>query len=556
MLLVAIALILCLLSNPATGIDVESVIIPRDSGQNLFARIYTPTGQPAPHGVMILCHGVNNSKQMMAPLAVEFARHGVAAIAFDFGGYGESYPLKVGEKSIENLDKNTLADARIILDYIRRQPKRFDRDRVGILGHSMGGTTALQLATQDPQLRSTIVLGMAGNVAPTSPANLFLGAGVYEQINPPEEVRETLREATGNPDPPCINNSTICGNFQEGTARKLVISGTADHMIAPFDPDLMRSLIRWTQQSLDLPEIEKPFVVHRFIIGSFLMFGGGIFFAVCVFLQPYEKPFPPMAHHLWRRCVAGLLGLLMTAIWGLGRTGQAPAIGAGNMLLFTAVLLSVGNYALSDPQRFSRRVRVGGLYGCVILAAVLLPTLLCGVREIAIAPRYLLQLPQFLLQWPIFVLYTCTQAIKVFLFPSHTLELRVSWLFLVGVWIELIWPGTVGVGVQNAMVLGVKKLRRPPVFRRFEGISGKQVGLLGLLLFLLAIVWSWRVADGLVAVVFDRGWLVARMFGQFLVLPIAFIIVVVRSKWFQKLEKWVARDLVGAFPTVTDRLDR
>lgn len=543
MLLVAIALILCLLSNPAAGIDIESVVISRDAGRNLFARIYTPTGQPAPHGVMILCHGVNTSKQMMAPLAVEFARHGVAAIAFDFGGYGESYPLKVGEKSIENLEKNTLADTRTILAHIRSQPERFDRDRIGILGHSMGGTTALQLASQDPQLRSTIVLGMAGNAAPTSPANLFLGAGVYEQLNPPEDLRETLREATANPEPPCINNSTTCGNFQEGTARKLVISGTADHIIAPFDPNLMRSLIRWTQQSLDLPAIEKPFVIHRFIIGSFLMFGGGIFFAVCVFLQPYEKPFPVMAHNLWRRCVAALLGLLMTAIWGLGRTGQAPAIGASNMLLFTAVLLSVGNYALSDPHRFSRRVRVAGLWGGIILVAVLLPTLLCGVREIAIAPRYLLQLPQFLLQWPIFAAYNYTQTLKLFLFPSHTLELRVSWLFLVGVWIELIWLGTVGVGVQNAMVLGVEKLRRPLVFRRVEGISGKQMGLLCLLLLLLIIVWSWRVADGLVAVVFNQGWFVARMFGQFLVLPIGLMIGVVRSTWFQKLEKWVVREL-------------
>ncbi|MEB3886768.1 hypothetical protein [Lyngbya sp. CCY1209] len=131
-----------------------------------------------------------------------------------------------------------------------------------------------------------------------------------------------------------------------------------------------------------------------------------------------------------------------------------------------------------------------------------------------------------------------------------------SWLFLVWVWIELIGLGTVGVGVQNAIAWGVKKLRRPLVFRRVEGISGKQAGLLGLLLFLLTIVWSWRVADGLVSVVFNQGGLVARMFGQFLVLPIGFIIVVARSKWFQKLEKWAARDIVGAFPTVTDRLDR
>ncbi|MGK7922254.1 MAG: alpha/beta hydrolase [Trichodesmium sp.] len=290
LLLLAVGLILSIIFNPTIGIEAKSLTIKIDSQRHLVSRIYTPN-TAKPHPVILLCHGVNNSKEMMIPLAVELARHGIAAIAFDFGGYGESYQLQTAEKSRENLEKNTQIDTKAVLTYIQTHPEIFDQERIGILGHSLGGATALALGQTEDVLRSTIILGMSGIATPTTPQNLFLGAGVYEQINPPQDLRVTLQQATAQKNPVCINNShNICGNFTDGTARLLIISDTADHIIEPYDPQLIQQVVNWAQRSLDVtPATEVKLVAPGLIISLVLTFSGGIAAGVCILLGPYEK---------------------------------------------------------------------------------------------------------------------------------------------------------------------------------------------------------------------------------------------------------------------------
>ncbi len=290
LLLLGVGLILSIIFNPTIDVAAKSVTIEINPQQYLVSRIYTPTSQ-APHPVILLCHGVNNSKEMMAPLAVELAKHGIAAIAFDFSGYGESSPLKAAEKSIENLEKQTQTDATAVLAYIRSHPEMFDQERIGILGHSMGGATALTLGQKEEVLRSTIILGISGTATPTIPRNLFLGAGVYEQINSPQDLRVTLQQATVNKNPVCINDSNhICGDFSVRTARLLIISGTADHIIEPYDPYLMMEVVKWAKSSLDInPTTEVKLATTGLIISLLFTFAGGIASGVCILLQPDQK---------------------------------------------------------------------------------------------------------------------------------------------------------------------------------------------------------------------------------------------------------------------------
>ncbi|MFW5666848.1 MAG: alpha/beta hydrolase, partial [Coleofasciculus sp.] len=273
-------------------IEVQSVAIPINAKQNLITRIYTPKTTPKPQPVMILCHGVNASKESMTPLAIELARHGIAAIAFDFGGYGESYSVGMQNKSINSLEASTVADAKAVLDFVRSRsrslsedrlasedvshPAQFDAKRIGIAGHSMGGTTALKLAQLEPQIQATVVLSISGFATPTIPNNLFLGVGLYEQLNPPSELRQMWQ--TVCPD-------GICNNFKNGTARQLVISDTTDHFTAPYDPKLIRQVIRWTQQAFDLPLQDKPLIVPWFIVGGIGTVSGSIVGGVWLVLR-------------------------------------------------------------------------------------------------------------------------------------------------------------------------------------------------------------------------------------------------------------------------------
>ena len=564
LLLLGVGLILSIIFNPTIGIEVKSITIKINSQQHLVTRIYSPT-TPAPHPVILLCHGVNNSKEMMTPLAVEFARHGIAAIAFDFGGYGESYPLKIAEKSIENLEKNTLKDANAIFTYIQTHPEIFDQRRIGILGHSMGGATALALAQKQEILRSTIILGISGNATPTTPRNLFLGAGVYEQINSPQDLRVMLQQATTSKNPACINNSNnICGNFRDGTARLLTLSDTADHIIEPYDPQLMTEVVNWAQRSLDVTSTQEvKLAAPGLIISLLLTFAGGIAAAVCVFVRPdqkirnqswenigenlveeqyfryIKKAAMLKVQLLWRRCVTWLLAIQMTIIGMMAVTGVAPTIGASNMLLFCYVLQLCSNYALRRPQKFTSIFRVVCLYILLLFGAFLLPTLLCGINEILSTPNYLVNLPQFLLQWPFFVIYNYTITVKLMLIPAYTLKLQVSWLFVLLIVLELMSPGITLITVERVLVGGVKWLRRPFAFTGVGDVSGKQVALLGLLVLVLVGVLYQRVADGLLLVVMSQGMLALRMAGLFLFLPVAVIVFTSRSSWFQRLESWL-----------------
>jgi len=442
------------------------------------------------------------------------------------------------------LEVSTLADAEAVLAFLRdcaartlrERPLQFDGDRLGVLGHSMGGTAALHLAQKYPQLRTTILLGMTGLATVTSPQNLFLGAGLYEQINPPRQFRTMRQQATKRDRPPCINSDRICGDFSTGTARQLFISGTADHVIEPYDPQLIRQVVNWAQRALDLPVTEKPIVTPWFILSLLIAFGGGIAAGVSIFLrsaQPLELP----ARQLWRYCVSSLLVILMAVIWTMGANGLSPSIGASNMLIFCYVLQLGSNYARPYPEKLLKAVRIASLYCLLFLVAFLLPAICCGIPEIFHAPvPYLANLPQFLCQWPFFIVYNYTQGIKLALLPSYTLALQPSWLFWFLVLLELILPGITLTAVENVALAGVKWLRRPFTFTGIGRVDRQQAGLLAVLLLLLAAILYQRVADGLIQVAASKGVLALQMVGMFLFLPVAVIVLVVLSGIWRRLE--------------------
>jgi predicted dienelactone hydrolase len=101
------------------NIATETINLKRDRDHALVGRLYIPDQTKTPYPTIILWHGVSSSKEMMEPLAIELARQGIAALAFDAGGFGESSarPLSAAEN---------LQDARVVFDYVKQHPERFD----------------------------------------------------------------------------------------------------------------------------------------------------------------------------------------------------------------------------------------------------------------------------------------------------------------------------------------------------------------------------------------------------------------------------------------------
>jgi len=539
-------------------IEVQSVAIPINAKQDLIARIYTPKTTPKPQPVMILCHGVNASKESMTPLAIELARHGIAAIPFDFGGYGESYSVGMQNKSINSLEASTVADAKAVLDFVRSRsrsrsvssdvshPSQFDSKRIGIAGHSMGGTTALKLAQLEPQIQATVVLSISGFATPTIPNNLFLGVGLYEQLNPPSELRQMWQT---------ICPDGICNNFKNGTARRLVISDTTDHFTAPYDPKLIRQVIRWTQQAFDLPLQEKPLIVPWFIVGGIGTVSGSIVGGVWLVLR-WQNSKPSLSNPLYtplskggkggwgqggierglekgskariRYSVTGFWGIVLLICW---------IAGTSNLFVLCSLLQLVSNYGLRHPRKISQAVRISGLYVGLGLAAFCLSGLLRGAVELWHHPLSWLKFPQLLLQWIIFIVYNYGIAMKVALLERYTFNLEPSWLLILIIGCELIQPGIILTGVEKIATWLVQWLRRPLTVTGLGKVSGKDAGLIGVLVVLLIVLLHQRRAD--IGQVASQGIAALEVFGLLLVLPIGVGIWIVRSRWFQRLENWL-----------------
>jgi pimeloyl-ACP methyl ester carboxylesterase len=89
------------------------------------------------------------------------AQHGYIAVAVRWFGesYGESYSEAVANLAIRHPDATGLgkwvADARRLVDFIGSLPDA-DSERIGIMGHSLGGKMALYAGAMDPRIRVVV----------------------------------------------------------------------------------------------------------------------------------------------------------------------------------------------------------------------------------------------------------------------------------------------------------------------------------------------------------------------------------------------------------------
>jgi pimeloyl-ACP methyl ester carboxylesterase len=136
------------LGGGKSAFTVEPFTVEVPPVHRVIGRAYWPSEVDAPVPALLFCHGISSSKENFAPLAEEFARRGIASIMFDFGGHGRSYRRPMTQEA-------NLADVAAVLDWMRQQPQ-LDQQQLGILGHSMGGTTALETAKAAPNIKTTL----------------------------------------------------------------------------------------------------------------------------------------------------------------------------------------------------------------------------------------------------------------------------------------------------------------------------------------------------------------------------------------------------------------
>ena len=99
-----------------------------------------------------MAHGFGAVKEMyLEPFARRFAAVGIAALAFDYRGFGRSG----GEPRQRVFPHEQMADYRNALTWLSLQPE-IDADRLGVWGTSLSGGHVIQVAAHDPRVKTVV----------------------------------------------------------------------------------------------------------------------------------------------------------------------------------------------------------------------------------------------------------------------------------------------------------------------------------------------------------------------------------------------------------------
>jgi len=120
-------------------------------GETLAGMLFLPPGD-GPHPAMIICHGAGEFKENYFELCSCLADRGVAALAVDMHGHGESG----GERFYVDMEQ-WVADVRAALEFLSNHPK-VGSERIGAFGLSSGGTAILEAALIEPRLKALVAL--------------------------------------------------------------------------------------------------------------------------------------------------------------------------------------------------------------------------------------------------------------------------------------------------------------------------------------------------------------------------------------------------------------
>jgi alpha/beta superfamily hydrolase len=254
---------------------VERVSFPGPRGR-LAGTLWKPGGKPA-LGVLV-CHGVMTNKEVMEGLAAELAQRGALALTFDYGGYGES------ERHDDALE-TMVGDTAAALTLLR---SRIDPGApLAAIGHSMGATYAVELATRTAALGAVVALGNEPVAPEVPPRNVLYAFGAYDVFHSVDEALATVRESAHDP---ALPPGRVHGRFEDGSARALEISPLTDHGVEPLDPVLIRRSMEWLNAAFPSARLETASPIRAAVeaearLGAFLGFGVAVLallLAVCV----------------------------------------------------------------------------------------------------------------------------------------------------------------------------------------------------------------------------------------------------------------------------------
>ncbi len=142
-----------LLQSNFGTVEIKFVHLVDENGDIVDGKLYKPSYATATNPLpgVLLMHGFNNDKDTEAPTAIELARRGFVALAISEIGQGDSTPW-------QGLDFYTDSNMGANASYHFLKNLAFvNGDKLGIVGHSMGGGNAMKIAAINPDHDAVVI---------------------------------------------------------------------------------------------------------------------------------------------------------------------------------------------------------------------------------------------------------------------------------------------------------------------------------------------------------------------------------------------------------------
>jgi dipeptidyl aminopeptidase/acylaminoacyl peptidase len=130
----------------------EAPVVFKSHGEQVVGMLHVPARRKGKCPAVVFFHGFTGTKveahRLFVKMARALAKVGMVVLRFDFRGCGDS----AGEFSQMTISRE-IEDARAALKFLRARPE-VEKNRIGILGLSMGGLVAAMMLGERPEIRA------------------------------------------------------------------------------------------------------------------------------------------------------------------------------------------------------------------------------------------------------------------------------------------------------------------------------------------------------------------------------------------------------------------
>lgn len=223
------------LARTADGVTTETAWI----GATPVTIFRSGASEAAP--AVVIAHGFAGSQQLMQPIALTLARSGFIALTFDFKGHGRnSAPMPGGVADLERSTRALVSEIGDVVAFARALPGV--GHGLALVGHSMASDLVIRYAMENSGVDAVAAISVFGaGVTPESPKNLLIVDGAWESPRLVDAGRRIVAAAAGG-EP---QTRTTYGDFAKGTARRLVLARSAEHIGVLYSRDALAETRDW-----------------------------------------------------------------------------------------------------------------------------------------------------------------------------------------------------------------------------------------------------------------------------------------------------------------------